>query len=604
MSDTAMIKAALRLEHLVRESGIELKRAGREFQACCPFHEERTPSFNVNVEGQYFKCFGCGKSGDALSWLAWQKFKTLEPTKEQFKAVIAEAKARAGIVDAKPDSAAKPKTIYPTKEKLAEAVAYIAGEKGGRIAAQYEYTHPYTRHIELIVFRIESSGGKSFMQAHSCDGGFCLGGLARNPIYNRTRVAAHEQVIVLVEGEKCVHALSMTGHVATTSPGGANAAAKADWAPLAGKLVTVWPDADASGDRYARDVIGILNGLTPKPEISVIDPSAHGLNDGADAADVIERAGPMLANQIEAVNQILASARSTGPVAELQTLLDDAKAGRRVNVEFCWPQLSAATQALIPGTVTILCGSPGTTKSLAVVQNLLAWQRAGVKAAALMLEDGVPVHLRRGLAQISGESNVTNDKWCQQNGETLDKLTDAARHELATLGAMLEAPADGQSVTPDYLLEWLQRKADAGVRVPGVDPVTLMQRGRAPWADDERFIVGAKRIVERGGASLLLVTHPRRAIPGKPRAFDLDELAGGLAYSRFAHAVLYLLAHPAKETTVITPAGRTQETFNRTMLVLKARNGIGTGRKYAMRFDARTLTLSELGEIADGGDES
>lgn len=48
---------------------IELKRAGRNFKAICPFHGERTPSFMVSPELQIFKCFGCDAKGDAFSFL-------------------------------------------------------------------------------------------------------------------------------------------------------------------------------------------------------------------------------------------------------------------------------------------------------------------------------------------------------------------------------------------------------------------------------------------------------------------------------------------------------------------------------------------------------
>lgn len=47
----------------------DLKRAGSTFKACCPFHSEKTPSFNVNVQRQYYKCFGCGEGGDVLSFV-------------------------------------------------------------------------------------------------------------------------------------------------------------------------------------------------------------------------------------------------------------------------------------------------------------------------------------------------------------------------------------------------------------------------------------------------------------------------------------------------------------------------------------------------------
>jgi len=48
---------------------IELKKAGRNFKALCPFHSEKTPSFVVSPELQIYKCFGCGESGDAISFL-------------------------------------------------------------------------------------------------------------------------------------------------------------------------------------------------------------------------------------------------------------------------------------------------------------------------------------------------------------------------------------------------------------------------------------------------------------------------------------------------------------------------------------------------------
>ncbi|MGD8289849.1 MAG: DNA primase, partial [Gemmatimonadota bacterium] len=48
---------------------VQLKKAGREFKANCPFHEERTPSFYVVPDKGFYKCFGCGKSGDVFSFV-------------------------------------------------------------------------------------------------------------------------------------------------------------------------------------------------------------------------------------------------------------------------------------------------------------------------------------------------------------------------------------------------------------------------------------------------------------------------------------------------------------------------------------------------------
>ena len=48
---------------------VELKRSGANFMGLCPFHDEKTPSFSVNKQKQFFHCFGCHESGDAFSFL-------------------------------------------------------------------------------------------------------------------------------------------------------------------------------------------------------------------------------------------------------------------------------------------------------------------------------------------------------------------------------------------------------------------------------------------------------------------------------------------------------------------------------------------------------
>src|SRR6266581_713083 len=65
----ARIRESLNLVELVREHVPTLKKRGRNYLARCPFHQERTPSFNVNPEMGVFKCFGCGVGGDAFKFV-------------------------------------------------------------------------------------------------------------------------------------------------------------------------------------------------------------------------------------------------------------------------------------------------------------------------------------------------------------------------------------------------------------------------------------------------------------------------------------------------------------------------------------------------------
>jgi len=71
-------------------SRVPLKKAGREFKACCPFHGEKTPSFTVSQVKQFYHCFGCGAHGTALGFL-------MEYDKLGFVEAVEELASRLGL---------------------------------------------------------------------------------------------------------------------------------------------------------------------------------------------------------------------------------------------------------------------------------------------------------------------------------------------------------------------------------------------------------------------------------------------------------------------------------------------------------------------------
>ncbi|MBB5320805.1 DNA primase [Marinobacter oulmenensis] len=71
-------------------SRITLKKAGANYKACCPFHDEKTPSFNVRPDKGFYHCFGCGASGDAISFI--REFEGLG-----FTEAVEELAKRAGV---------------------------------------------------------------------------------------------------------------------------------------------------------------------------------------------------------------------------------------------------------------------------------------------------------------------------------------------------------------------------------------------------------------------------------------------------------------------------------------------------------------------------
>ena len=109
-------------------------------------------------------------------------------------------------------------------------------------------------------------------------------------LFNRPelRQRAQDQVLV-VEGEKTAQAAQplFPDYVVTTSAGGSGRSDKSDWSPLAGREVTIWPDADYPGVKYARQVRAILKGL--EASVRVVQVEGVGLTEKWDLADALPK---------------------------------------------------------------------------------------------------------------------------------------------------------------------------------------------------------------------------------------------------------------------------------------------------------------------------
>src|SRR5262249_59645462 len=88
-----------------------VKRAGANFKALCPFHQEKTPSFMVSVSRQTFHCFGCGAGGSVFRFV-------IEYEHVDFPAASRKLPARAGIPIVDDHSAADEGRQYETRRKL------------------------------------------------------------------------------------------------------------------------------------------------------------------------------------------------------------------------------------------------------------------------------------------------------------------------------------------------------------------------------------------------------------------------------------------------------------------------------------------------------
>jgi len=103
------------------DSRVKLKKTGKNYSACCPFHDEKTPSFSVSPDKQFYHCFGCGASGNALSFL-------IEYERQSFVDAVENLAKTAGVdvprEKASPQAQAKQKKAKSLYEILEQAQTF------------------------------------------------------------------------------------------------------------------------------------------------------------------------------------------------------------------------------------------------------------------------------------------------------------------------------------------------------------------------------------------------------------------------------------------------------------------------------------------------
>ncbi len=174
-----------------------------------------------------------------------------------------------------------------TPQQAARRLSAGAFAKGFRPDGFYRYTDANGEPL-FYRFRLKhpETGEKWIRPMRLDEGEFVVGEPAfpnGKPLYRLHEIAGNPDAPVIVaEGENCADALAKLGLVATTS-GGASSAAAADWTPLAGREVMIWPDNDPPGQQYGSDVAERLASLGCT--VSVIDAASLGLPPKGDAVD-------------------------------------------------------------------------------------------------------------------------------------------------------------------------------------------------------------------------------------------------------------------------------------------------------------------------------
>ena len=157
-------------------SRVQLKKAGREFKACCPFHGEKTPSFTVSQAKQFYHCFGCGAHGTAIGFL-------MEYDKLSFVEAVEDLASRLGLDVPREAGASEPRQqstddLYELMGRAAQfygdclkddqrAIAYLKGRGlTGETAAQFRIGYaPDSWNAVLRKFGDDDDGRRRLLAA-------------------------------------------------------------------------------------------------------------------------------------------------------------------------------------------------------------------------------------------------------------------------------------------------------------------------------------------------------------------------------------------------------------------------------------------------------
>jgi len=319
------LKARLPIDRLIEDSyGVELTKSGSEFTACCPFHEEKTPSFSVVPLKDMFYCFGCGASGDHLDFIGKSEGWNAS-NKDDFKKIKQKMIDLVGgvITELKPIQkqpgrpVKKPKWI-PVTPVPETAPALISkggdGYKTGQIynpkreGTDKEWTSFRPEEIYRYpghgyVLRVKINGKKITPQITYCrhsesgEERWCMQSFAEpRPIYGLEQLESKpDATIVMPEGEKAADAGKRLFEkaISVSWPGGGKGITKVDWSPLAGRKVLLLRDNDDPGlaamDGHFKECGEFKPGVAQMLQsigatVKIIDPP-EGKNKGWDIAD-------------------------------------------------------------------------------------------------------------------------------------------------------------------------------------------------------------------------------------------------------------------------------------------------------------------------------
>jgi len=273
----------------LKSHGCHPRRGRGQWIAFCPAHEadgaRHRPSLSITegADGRALVHCHAGCTTEAIVAALALRMPDLMPPRPD---------GQPANGNGKPDGNGKAHSDGRVFTTSGEAIAALKRQFGGRAPDHQWMYHAASGEAVGIVCRWDRPDGKEIRPVRrNPDGTWSIGAMIEpRPLYNLPAIlkADPDEPIFIVEGEKCAAAARQCGLIATTSSGGAQAAGKTDWTPLAGRHVIVIPDHDEPGERYTADVARLCQEAGAE-DVRILRLADHApdLPAGGDLADVL-----------------------------------------------------------------------------------------------------------------------------------------------------------------------------------------------------------------------------------------------------------------------------------------------------------------------------
>jgi len=498
------------------------KRNGRGWKARCPAHDDQHPSLTVDEgdDGRALLCCHAGCSAESVVAAIGLKMTDLMPASNR--------------------SIKRPKQPPPTFVTAEAAIAEL-DQRHGRHAASWPYRGA-NGEVVGYVLRWNTSGGKDIRPVARVGNRWMLVGMpAPRPLYRLPELLEDQSSRVFVlEGEKAADAATSIGLLATTSPHGAKAARTADWAPLAGRHVVIFPDNDDAGKKYAKDVAGILSELNPPATVRVVD--LPGLPEGGDFVEFLEVRDSQTEDEIQ--GEVEALVARTAPVVAAFPLSSPNGPNDRADSTPVLIRMSEvepkALRWLWPGRVpsgkvTMIAGDPSLGKSLitidmaARVSSGRDWPdspaQPGQAGSVILLsaEDDPDDTIAPRLIAAGADCNRVHVLTTVRRSD--GKLSTFRLEDIAVLEKAIETVG--------------------GVKLIVIDPISAYL-GRADShknAEIRGLLAPLAELAQRNGVAIVVVSHLTKSSGGKA----MYRTSGSLAFVAAARASHLVIGDPEAE---------------------------------------------------------